>query len=61
MSAKFYPYLLAIVTLFFWGIAPIFGKLGLAKINPYTALAIRSFVVAIIMLIVLLIAPEING
>lgn len=55
MSAKFYPYLLAIVTLFFWGIAPIFGKLGLAKINPYTALAIRSFVVAIIMLIVLLI------
>ncbi len=54
MSAKFYPYLLAIVTLFFWGIAPIFGKLGLAKINPYTALAIRSFIVAIIMLIVLL-------
>jgi transporter family protein len=55
MSAKFYPYILAVVTLFFWGIAPIFGKMGLAKINPYTALAIRSFIVAIIMLIVLLI------
>lgn len=55
MNAKFYPYFLAIITLFFWGIAPIFGKLGLAKINPFTALAIRSFIVAIIMLIVLLI------
>jgi len=60
MSAKFYPYLLAIVTLFFCGIAPIFGKLGLAKINPYTALAIRSFVVAIIMLIVLLIRGNVG-
>ena len=58
MSVKFYPYLLAIVTLFFWGIAPIFGKLGLAKINPFTALAVRSFIVAIIMLIVLLIRRD---
>lgn len=50
MSAKFFPYLLALTTLLFWGIAPIFAKLGIAKINPYTALALRSFVVAIIML-----------
>jgi len=55
MSAKFFPYLLALTTLVFWGIAPIFGKLGVAKINPYTALALRSFVVAIIMLVIVLI------
>ena len=58
MSAKFFPYLLAITTLFFWGIAPIFGKLGIAKISPYTALAIRSFVVAFIMIAILLIRGD---
>jgi len=58
MSSKFFPYILAITTLIFWGIAPIFGKLGLAKISPYTALAIRSFVVAFIMIIILLIRGD---
>ena len=48
MNAKFFPYVLAITTLFFWGIAPIFGKIGLAKINPYLALAIRSFIISFI-------------
>jgi len=51
MNSKLYPYLLAVITLIFWGIAPIFGKLGLAKISPVLGLAIRSFVVSIIMLI----------
>jgi len=37
----------------FWGAAPIFGKIGLTKINPYIALAIRSFIVALIMLIII--------
>lgn len=58
MPTKFYPYLLAIVTMFFWGIAPIFGKLGLAKISPFLALAIRSFVIAIIMLIIVAIRGD---
>jgi transporter family protein len=58
MSAKFFPYLLALTTLIFWGIAPIFGKLGVAKISPYTALALRSFVVAIIMLAIILIRGD---
>lgn len=53
MNPKFYPYLLAIITMVFWGAAPIFGKIGLAKINPYIALAIRSFIIAIIMLIII--------
>ena len=55
MNAKFYPFLLALITMIFWGIAPIFGKIGLTKLNPYIALAIRSFIIAIIMLIILLV------
>ena len=60
MSAKFYPYFLALITLIFWGIAPIFGKIGLSKLSPYTALAVRSFVIAIIMLIILLVRGDIR-
>jgi len=60
MSSKFYPYILAIVTLIFWGAAPVFGKIGLAKLNPYTALAIRSFIVAIIMLVIILVRGDIK-
>jgi bacterial/archaeal transporter family protein len=55
MNAKLFPYVLAVTTLVFWGIAPIFGKLGLVKINPFTALALRSFVIALIMLVVMFI------
>ena len=53
MSSKLLPYLLAVTTLVFWGIAPIFGKLGLAKMSPLMGLAIRSFVISIIMLVLL--------
>ena len=60
MNAKFYPFLLALITMIFWGIAPIFGKIGLTKINPYMALAIRSFIIAIIMLIILLVRGDIK-
>jgi len=60
MNAKFYPYLLALITMIFWGAAPIFAKIGLDKLNPYTALAIRSFIVSIIMLIVISIRGDIK-
>jgi len=60
MSTRFYPYLLALITLLFWGIAPVFGKLGLAKINPYIALAIRSFVISIILIIIVLVRGDIK-
>ncbi|RLA82964.1 MAG: hypothetical protein DRG31_06715 [Deltaproteobacteria bacterium] len=33
-----------------WGIAPIFGKMGLLKAEPSLALALRSFVVALVLL-----------
>ena len=36
----------------FWGLAPIFGKLGLKKLDPILALTIRTFVIALIMLVI---------
>jgi len=30
-----------------WGLAPIFGKLGLQGVNPVTALSLRTFMAAI--------------
>ncbi|MFO7928420.1 MAG: EamA family transporter [Candidatus Humimicrobiaceae bacterium] len=60
MGNKFFPYLLAIITMFFWGIAPIFGKLGLQRMSPYTALAIRSFVISFILLIIVLVRGDIQ-
>jgi len=53
-ATKFYPYILALITLFFWGAAPIFGKIGLTKINPYIGLTIRSIVVTVIMVTIVL-------
>lgn len=55
MENRAYPYLLALITMFFWGIAPVFGKLGLAKVGPYIALVFRSLVVTVILLIVILV------
>lgn len=53
MTAKIYPYLLAIITMFFWGVAPVFGKIGLTKISPMLGLAIRSFVISMILIILI--------
>ena len=36
----------------FWGLAPIFGKLGLASVNPLSALTIRSLVISAILLVI---------
>jgi bacterial/archaeal transporter family protein len=43
-------YVFAILTAFFFGLAPIFGKLGLEGVNPALALCIRSFIISGIML-----------
>lgn len=37
----------ALATAFFWGTAPILAKLGLARVEPLTALSIRTFGVAV--------------
>ncbi|NPV92735.1 MAG: EamA family transporter [Firmicutes bacterium] len=38
--------LLALLAMFCWGLAPLFGKLGLVKINSITALSIRTIFAA---------------
>jgi transporter family protein len=50
----------ALLAAFFFGLAPIFGKLGLDGVNPVLALCIRSFVMTGIMLVWLLINTDIN-
>jgi transporter family protein len=45
-----YYILIAIV---FWGLAPIFGKLGLEKIDPLLAISIRTLGLATIIMLVL--------
>ncbi|KUO75855.1 MAG: hypothetical protein APF81_05340 [Desulfosporosinus sp. BRH_c37] len=39
-----------ILTIMFWGIAPVFGKIGIQNVDPLLGLAIRSFIVSIILL-----------
>ena len=43
-------YIFAILAAFLFGLAPIFGKLGVEEINPVFALCIRSFIISAIML-----------
>jgi len=44
-------FLFAVLTMILWGIAPVFGKLGLGKLEPYMALTIRSLTISGILLI----------
>lgn len=50
----------ALLAAFFFGLAPIFGKLGLEGVNPVVALCIRSFVISGIMLGWLLLNTDIS-
>ncbi len=43
-------YFMAVLAMLFWGIAPIFGKLGLSNANPLAALTIRSLTISAILL-----------
>lgn len=51
-------YFLAGVAMLFWGIAPIFGKIGLGTLQPLAALTIRSVVISFILLIVVTIKGQ---
>lgn len=44
-------YFLAGIAMVFWGIAPIFGKLGLGEVQPLVALTIRSVLISLILLV----------
>lgn len=50
----------ALLAAFFFGLSPIFGKLGLEGVNPVVALCIRSFVISGIMLGWLLLNTDIS-
>ena len=45
-------FLMATLAMLFWGLAPIFGKLGLSSVNPLAALTIRSLVISAILLVI---------
>lgn len=47
----FSAYLFAAIAMLFWGIAPIFGKLGLGSTQPLVALTLRSLIISAILLI----------
>ena len=44
-------YLFAFLAMVFWGLAPVFGKIGLTKVSPLIGLYVRTFVVAAILLV----------
>ena len=54
-------YIFALITAFLFGIAPIFGKLGLEGINPAIALGIRSLIITSIMLVWLIFNNDIGS
>lgn len=54
----FSAYLMAGIAMVFWGIAPIFGKLGLGAISPLAALTIRSLIISAILLVTVTITGQ---
>jgi transporter family protein len=46
------------IAMVFWGIAPIFGKLGLGGMPPLAALTIRSVIISAILLITVTLAGQ---
>jgi transporter family protein len=49
----FNAYFFAGIAMVLWGIAPIFGKLGLSGTQPLTALTIRSLLISAILVLVM--------
>lgn len=53
-------YIFALITAFLFGLAPIFGKLGLEGVKPALALCVRSFIISGIMLVWLILNKDIS-
>ncbi|NIS62689.1 MAG: EamA family transporter [Proteobacteria bacterium] len=45
------PFILALATMICWGIAPLFGKAALLRIDPWVGLVMRSFMISLILLV----------
>lgn len=53
-------YVFALIAAFLFGLAPIFGKLGLEGINPALALCVRSFIISGIMFVWLILNKDVS-
>ncbi|SDE97544.1 EamA family transporter [Sporomusa acidovorans] len=51
-------YIFAGIAMVFWGIAPVWGKLGLCELQPLAALTIRSIIITIILVVVVTIRGQ---
>lgn len=54
-------FLFALLGMLFWGIAPIFGKIGLTQVNPNIALTMRSVIITTILLAWLLLTGQVGS
>lgn len=52
------PYMLALLTAFCWGIAPIFEKWSLLRASPLTVLTVRNLFISAVLLVVCLFTGE---
>lgn len=55
------PVFYALLAMLCWGIGPIFSKLGLFKVEPFTALTIRATTVAAIMILAALFTGRLSS
>lgn len=51
-------YLMAVIAMVFWGIAPVFGKIGLGGMQPLVALTLRSLIVSVILIIAVTVSGQ---
>ncbi|MFP3950811.1 MAG: EamA family transporter [Candidatus Bathyarchaeia archaeon] len=50
--------LYVLLAVFFWGLAPVFGKLGLIEVSPLLGLSVRSFGISLILIVVGVLSGE---
>jgi len=50
----------ALLTILFWGAAPVLEKLGLARVSPLVALSIRTITIAVVMLIIIVAGGQVR-
>ena len=53
-----YGFLFAILAALVWGVAPLFAKVGLAKISPLVGVAVRSIVITTVVIVTLVISKQ---
>lgn len=50
-----------LLAVLFWGVAPIFGKLGLREVTPLMAISVRSFGISLILLAIMVSTGQWQG